>query len=142
MSPRAACRLAALGFEQVYDYMPSKVDWLARGLLLSIATWVLLRYGLLASITTFTTYYAINNSPITLDTAQWFARAGFFIVILFAALLATTWRLARPAAEIGEVCLIKLPWKLPKKKVLFLRIGPPTSKPYWFSLRSGRCCPV
>jgi CBS-domain-containing membrane protein len=32
MSPRAACRLATLGFEQVYDYMPSKVDWLARGL--------------------------------------------------------------------------------------------------------------
>ena len=32
MSPRAACRLEALGFEQVYDYVPSKVDWLARGL--------------------------------------------------------------------------------------------------------------
>lgn len=32
MSPRAACRLATLGFPQVYDYMPSKVDWLARGL--------------------------------------------------------------------------------------------------------------
>jgi CBS domain-containing protein len=32
MSPRAACRLATLGFEQVYDYMPSKVDWMARGL--------------------------------------------------------------------------------------------------------------
>ncbi len=32
MSPRAACRLATLGFEHVYDYMPSKVDWLARGL--------------------------------------------------------------------------------------------------------------
>ena len=32
MSPRAACRLATLGFEQVYDYMPGKVDWLARGL--------------------------------------------------------------------------------------------------------------
>ena len=32
MSPRAACRLAALGFERVYDYMPGKVDWLARGL--------------------------------------------------------------------------------------------------------------
>jgi CBS-domain-containing membrane protein len=32
MSPRAACRLEALGFSQVYDYMPSKVDWLARGL--------------------------------------------------------------------------------------------------------------
>ncbi len=32
MSPRAACRLEALGFEQVYDYLPGKVDWLARGL--------------------------------------------------------------------------------------------------------------
>ena len=32
MSPRAACRLVTLGFTQVYDYMPSKVDWLARGL--------------------------------------------------------------------------------------------------------------
>ena len=32
MSPRAACRLATLGFEHVYDYMPSKVDWMARGL--------------------------------------------------------------------------------------------------------------
>lgn len=32
MSPRAACRLDALGFEQVFDYMPGKADWLARGL--------------------------------------------------------------------------------------------------------------
>ncbi len=32
MSPRAACRLATLGFEHVYDYMPGKVDWMARGL--------------------------------------------------------------------------------------------------------------
>ena len=32
MSPRAACRLDALGFEQVYDYVPGKVDWVARGL--------------------------------------------------------------------------------------------------------------
>jgi CBS domain-containing protein len=32
MSPRAACRLEGLGFEHVYDYMPGKVDWLARGL--------------------------------------------------------------------------------------------------------------
>jgi Mg/Co/Ni transporter MgtE len=32
MSPRAACRLATLGFDQVYDYTPGKVDWLARGL--------------------------------------------------------------------------------------------------------------
>lgn len=32
MSPRAACRLATLGFKHVYDYMPGKVDWMARGL--------------------------------------------------------------------------------------------------------------
>ncbi|MFP5325929.1 MAG: CBS domain-containing protein [Acidimicrobiia bacterium] len=31
MSPRAACRLERLGFE-VYDYVLSKVDWLAAGL--------------------------------------------------------------------------------------------------------------
>jgi CBS domain-containing protein len=32
MSPRAACRLATLGFEHVYDYAPGKVDWMARAL--------------------------------------------------------------------------------------------------------------
>jgi CBS domain-containing protein len=32
MSPRAACRLDTLGFAQVHDYMPGKVDWLARNL--------------------------------------------------------------------------------------------------------------
>jgi Mg/Co/Ni transporter MgtE len=32
LSPRAACRLETLGFSEVYDYMPGKVDWLARGL--------------------------------------------------------------------------------------------------------------
>jgi CBS domain-containing protein len=32
MSPRAACRLATLGFERVHDYVVGKVDWLARGL--------------------------------------------------------------------------------------------------------------
>ncbi|HET8673251.1 MAG TPA: CBS domain-containing protein [Thermoleophilaceae bacterium] len=32
MSPRAACRLEQLGFERIYDYVPGKIDWLARGL--------------------------------------------------------------------------------------------------------------
>lgn len=32
MSPRAACRLVTLGFDHVFDYMPGKVDWMARGL--------------------------------------------------------------------------------------------------------------
>jgi CBS domain-containing protein len=30
MSPRAACRLEALGFTEVYDYVTGKADWLAR----------------------------------------------------------------------------------------------------------------
>jgi len=32
MSPRAACRLATIGFTEVYDYVAGKADWLARGL--------------------------------------------------------------------------------------------------------------
>lgn len=32
MSPRAAWRLEALGFEQVHDYVGGKADWLANGL--------------------------------------------------------------------------------------------------------------
>ena len=32
MSPRAALRLETLGFQDVYDYVPGKVDWLAHGL--------------------------------------------------------------------------------------------------------------
>jgi rhodanese-related sulfurtransferase len=34
MSPRAACRLATLGFTEVYDYVAGKVDWIAHGLAL------------------------------------------------------------------------------------------------------------
>lgn len=32
MSPRAAWRLEALGFQRVYDYAPGKADWSASGL--------------------------------------------------------------------------------------------------------------
>ena len=32
MSPRAACRLEALGFAEVYDYSAGEADWLAHGL--------------------------------------------------------------------------------------------------------------
>jgi len=32
MSPRAAWRLESLGFGEVYNYIASKVDWLAFGL--------------------------------------------------------------------------------------------------------------
>lgn len=32
MSPRAACRLEALGFREVYDYVGGKADWVGHGL--------------------------------------------------------------------------------------------------------------
>ncbi|MDP8942792.1 MAG: CBS domain-containing protein [Actinomycetota bacterium] len=32
MSPRAACRLETLGFQEVYDYVAGKADWIAHGL--------------------------------------------------------------------------------------------------------------
>jgi Mg/Co/Ni transporter MgtE len=32
MSPRAACRLETLGYQDVYDYVAGKADWLAHGL--------------------------------------------------------------------------------------------------------------
>lgn len=32
MSPRAAWRLTTLGFQNVYDYMPGKLDWIAHAL--------------------------------------------------------------------------------------------------------------
>jgi CBS domain-containing protein len=31
MSPRAACRLEQLGFDQVYEYTFGKIDWIAAG---------------------------------------------------------------------------------------------------------------
>ena len=32
MAPRAAARLEALGFSNVYEYKPGKLDWMAAGL--------------------------------------------------------------------------------------------------------------
>jgi Mg/Co/Ni transporter MgtE len=32
LSARAACRLETLGFAEIYDYVPGKVDWLAHNL--------------------------------------------------------------------------------------------------------------
>jgi hypothetical protein len=32
MSPRAACRLESLGFQEVYDYAAGEADWFAYGL--------------------------------------------------------------------------------------------------------------
>jgi serine/threonine-protein kinase len=74
----------------------SPVDWLARIALLSIAAWLLLRHGLLATTIALATYYAVNNAPITSDWSRWHAITGLFVVATVAAALLTCWRLARP----------------------------------------------
>jgi hypothetical protein len=74
----------------------SPVDWLARMLLWSIAAWLLLRCGLLATIAALATFYAVNNTPLTLDWSKWYAATGFLVVTILAAALIVCWRLARP----------------------------------------------
>jgi hypothetical protein len=74
----------------------SPIDWVARTLLLSIAAFVLLRFSLLATIAALATYYAVNNSPITLDWSQWCAPTGLVVVLIVAAAIVACWRLARP----------------------------------------------
>ncbi|MGH2748818.1 MAG: CBS domain-containing protein [Actinomycetota bacterium] len=32
MSPRAACQLEAMGFSDVYDFVPGKIEWISNGL--------------------------------------------------------------------------------------------------------------
>jgi protein kinase-like protein len=77
----------------------SPIDWLARTLLLAIAAGVLLRVGLLASVTAVATYYAVNNAPITLDGNAWYAPTGFACIAILAAALATSWRMASRMAR-------------------------------------------
>jgi serine/threonine-protein kinase len=74
----------------------SPVDWLARGLLLSIAAWLLLRHGLLATIAALATFYAINNAPLTLDWSKWHAATGFVVVATVTVVIVALWRFARP----------------------------------------------
>jgi hypothetical protein len=45
MSPRAASRLASIGFEQVYDYVAGKADWGSAGLPLEGAEGIETRAG-------------------------------------------------------------------------------------------------
>jgi hypothetical protein len=73
----------------------SPIDWLARTLLLAIAAWLLLRFGLLTTITALTTYYAVNNAPLTVDWTRWYAPTGFAVAAAIAAALIASWRLAR-----------------------------------------------
>jgi hypothetical protein len=74
----------------------SPIDWLARGLLLSIAAWLVLRHGLLATVAALATFYAVNNAPLTLDWSRWYAATGFVVVVTVAAVLFALWRFAWP----------------------------------------------
>ena len=75
----------------------SPVDWAARTLLLAIAAWLLLRHGLLTTTAALATFYAVNNTPLTLEWTRWYAPTGFFVAATLAAALALCWRRSRPA---------------------------------------------
>jgi protein kinase-like protein len=78
----------------------SPADWLARTLLWVITACVLIRGGLLAATTALTTFYAVNDTPITLDLSAWFAPIGVFVVVTLAIGLMASWRLARPSSDV------------------------------------------
>lgn len=75
--------------------MVSPIDWLSRALLLTIEAWVLIRFGLVPTMTAMAIFYAVNNSPLTLDWSRWYAATGFAVVTTVAAALVFSWRLAR-----------------------------------------------
>ena len=81
----------------------SPIDWLARILLGAIAAWLLLRHGLLAAAAALTTFYAVNNTPLTLAWSQWYAGTGYFVAAMLCAALAASWRLSRPPGDYNEV---------------------------------------
>jgi hypothetical protein len=80
----------------------SPVDWLVRTLILSIAAAVLIRYGLIAAVATLTTYYVINNSPVTLDLSRWYAVTGLVVVMTVATAMLVSWRLALIRREAAQ----------------------------------------
>ena len=54
MSSRAASRFESLGFSKVYDYLPSKMDWVAAGLPLEGA-----------SVSSATVIATVNRDTVT-----------------------------------------------------------------------------
>jgi len=77
-------------------------DWLVRAMLWGLAAWLLIRRGLLATIASLVTFYAINNTPLTLNHAAWFAPTGYVILGTIVLALIACWHLARPRSIAGE----------------------------------------
>lgn len=80
----------------------SPADWLLRALLWTIASWLLVRRGLLPTIAAVTTFYAINNTPLTLNFAAWYAPTSLFVQGTVLIGLIVFWRLARPKHRAGH----------------------------------------
>lgn len=72
MSPRAACRLERLGFE-VYDYVLSKVDWLASGLPTERAEPAAPRVSLVleTNVATCAPTALVNDLRVASDAREW-----------------------------------------------------------------------
>src|SRR4029450_11802288 len=88
--PPALATLAVLGRGTA-----TPADWLVRAMLWGIAAWLLIRRGLLGPIAPPVTFYSVNNTPLTLSYAAWFAPTGYFILGTIVLALIVCWRLAR-----------------------------------------------
>jgi hypothetical protein len=92
--------------------LASPIDGLARVGLLGIAAWLVVRFGLLTGASALATYYAVNNSPITLERSAWYATTGLTVVLLIITALIVSWRFARasnagaPLAAAREISLL------------------------------------
>lgn len=84
----------------------SPVDWMSRTLLWGICIGLLVRPGLLATIAALATFYAVNNTPVTLNYAAWFAPTSFLILIATAVAMTICWKLARqePNSSLSNIC--------------------------------------
>jgi hypothetical protein len=69
--------------------------------LLSISAWLLLRFGLLATIAALSAFYAVNNAPLTTDWSRWFAPTALATTMIIAASIVCCWRLSRPGAAMS-----------------------------------------
>ena len=73
MSPRAASRLESIGFEQVYDYVAGKADWVSAGLLLEGAEGSETRAGahVLTDVPTCRPHDHLREVCERLDESDW-----------------------------------------------------------------------
>jgi len=74
--------------------------------LLGIAAVVLVRQSLVAAGAGLATYYAINNSPLTLNYTAWYAPTSFVMQAALVLALVACWRMSVRASGVSRVLAV------------------------------------